>query len=164
MPEQQVTGATGSSTESIEEQRDQRPGARPHLDEQSTTALVAGVITDAKHLITAELESMKIEMKEELSRAKSAVAAAAVGGAVLAMGGLLLMLMLVWGLSAGTSLPLWATHGLVGGVLAIVGIALLLIGRNQITGKDADLWPGESVEEIKKDVAWVKDRVRARNH
>lgn len=146
--------------EPTQEPRDQRA----HLDEQSTSTLIAGVLTDARHLISAELESMKIEVKEELTRAKAAVAAAAVGGGVLAIGGLLLTLMLVYGLAAGTTLPLWATYGLVGGVLAIVGIALLLIGRSQLTGKDADLWPGDSVEDIKKDVAWVKDRVRTRNH
>lgn len=133
------------------------------VNEQSSTELVSGVIGDARHLIAAEIESLKLEIKSELKRAKAALAAAAVGGGVLALGGLLLVLMIAQGLYAGTTLPLWAAYGIVGGVLAVVGIALLLIGRSQIADKDADGWPEESIEEIKQDVKWVKDQARSRS-
>jgi hypothetical protein len=148
----------------IEEPRGEPQPDHEHMDDQSAAGLVTGVIADARHLIGAELESLKLEVKEELARAKNALAVVALGGGVLAVGGLMLVLMLVYGLFAGTGLPLWGSFGIVGGVLAIAGTAMLLIGRKRATSKDADLWPEETLQDMKKDMQWAKDQVRPQSH
>jgi len=47
-----------------------------------------------------------------------------------AVGGLLLLLMLVYLLHALTALPLWSYPGIVGGVLSLSGLLILFRGKN----------------------------------
>ena len=130
--------------------------------DNSTTGLVSGVLADVRHLITAEVESAKLEAKAELKQARNALVAAAMGGGVLGLGALLVMFMLVYGLAEGTSVPLWGSYGIVGGVLVIIGIVLLAVGKVKASDADADGWPEESVEQAKQDAKWLGDETRSR--
>lgn len=112
--------------------------------DEPTTELVSGVLTDMRHLVMAEVEAAKLEARAELKQATKALLAAVIGGGTLAMGGLLVLFMLVYALAEGTAVPLWGSYGIVGGVLVIIGIALLAVGK--VKARDADGWPEESVD------------------
>lgn len=78
-----------------------------------------------------------------------------IGIGVAALGGLLLILMLVHLLHALAGLPLWACDGIVGGLLAISGAVLLLIGKNTIAR--IDVVPPQTMETMKENVRWIKE-------
>lgn len=127
--------------------------------DEPTTELVGGVLADMRHLVSAEVESAKLEARAELKQATKALLAAAIGGGTLAMGALLVLFMLVYALAEGTAVPLWGSYGIVGGVLVIIGIALLAVGK--VKARDADGWPEESVQQAKQDAKWLKDETRS---
>jgi hypothetical protein len=129
----------------------------PSRAEPSLTQLLTGIVDDAKALLRQELALAKYEIREDLRKTKTAMLLLGIGVGVAAIGGLLLILMLVHLLNALTELPLWACYGIVGGVFAIVGGVLLLIGKNTIAR--IDVVPPHTVETMREDVQWFKEQV-----
>jgi hypothetical protein len=99
----------------------------------------------------------KHEIREDLRKTKTAMLSLGIGIGVAAIGGLLLILMLVHLLNALAGLPLWACYGIVGGVFAIMGGVLLLIGKNTIAR--IDVVPQQTVETMKENVQWIREQV-----
>jgi hypothetical protein len=129
----------------------------PSRTEPSLTQLLTGIVDDAKALLRQELALAKYEIREDLRKTRTAMLLLGIGVGVAAIGGLLLILMLVHLLNALTELPLWACYGIVGGVFAIVGGVLLLIGKNTIAR--IDVVPPHTVETMREDVQWFKEQV-----
>jgi hypothetical protein len=98
----------------------------------------------------------KHEIREDLRKTKTAMVSLGIGIGVAAIGGLLLILMLVHLLQALAGLPLWACYGIVGGLFVIVGGVLLLIAKNTIAR--IDVVPQQTVETMKENVQWIKER------
>jgi Putative Actinobacterial Holin-X, holin superfamily III len=82
-----------------------------------------------------------------------------IGIGIAAVGGLLLILMLVHLLHALAALPLWVCYGIVGGLCAAGGIMLLVVGKNKLAS--VHLAPQEAVGTMKENVLWIKTQVRA---
>jgi hypothetical protein len=121
--------------------------------------LLSGIISDMRDLFTQELRLAKLEIGADVRRVKTAVTVLAIGGAILAVGAILLVLMLVHLLDALTDLPLWGAYGIVAGVMLAVGIGVLIAGKNKI--QDVGFMPAETAEAIKEDVGWIKARVKS---
>jgi hypothetical protein len=100
--------------------------------EPGLSSLIRGIFKDAKELVVQGAALAKLEVKDELRKAKSAAIAAGVGVGVAAIGGVLLILMIVHALAAFTVIPLWGSYGIVGGALIIVGGALFAIGKSKV--------------------------------
>lgn len=124
--------------------------------EPSLAQLLTGIINDAKALVRHELALATYEIREDLRKTKTAMLSLGIGIGVAALGGLLLILMLVHLLHALAGLPLWACDGIVGGLLAISGAVLLLIGKNTIAR--IDVVPPQTMETMKENVRWIKER------
>lgn len=96
------------------------------------SALVNGIFRDVKDLVVQGATLAKLEVKDELRKAKSAVIAAGIGLGISALGGVFLILMIVHALAANTDLPLWGSYGVVGGVLIVLGGALFAVGKSKV--------------------------------
>jgi Putative Actinobacterial Holin-X, holin superfamily III len=129
----------------------------PYRAEPSLAQLLTGIVNDAKELWRQELALAKHEIREDLRKTKTAMLSLGIGIGVAAIGGLLLILMLVHLLNALAGLPLWACYGIVGGVFAIMGGVLLLIGKNTIAR--IDVVPQQTVETMKENVQWIREQV-----
>jgi hypothetical protein len=92
-----------------------------HTSEPSLASLVSGIMNDAKDLLVQEWTMTKLEVQDELRKAKTAAIALGIGIGVVTVGGMLLMLMLVQVLVAFTEIPLWQCYGLVGSGLVGLG-------------------------------------------
>jgi len=121
----------------------------------SLGALLGGLLKNAKDLLGLELTLAKLEGQEELRHIKTGALALGIGLGVAAVGGLLLILMLVHVLAAYTALPLWGCYGIVGGVLGLLGAVFLAMGKHQVA--DIDVMP-QSVETMKENVQWLKEQ------
>jgi len=124
--------------------------------EPSLAQLLTGIANDAKELLRQELALAKHEVREDLRKTKTAMLSLGIGVGVAAIGGLLLILMLVHLLNALAGLPLWACYGIVGGLFLIMGGVLLLIAKHTIAR--IDVVPPQTVETMKENVQWIKER------
>jgi uncharacterized membrane protein len=122
----------------------------------SLASLVGGIINDAKDLLLHEFTMAKLEMKDELNKTKTAAVSLAIGAGISAVGGLLLILMLVHLLAALTPIPLWGSYGIVGAVLLLVGVILLISGKR--TAEQVDVVPPRTVATLKENAQWLKEQ------
>jgi len=128
----------------------------PYNSEPTLAQLVSELVSDAKQLLRQEVALAKHEIQEEIRKTKVAVVSLGAGIGIAALGGLLLIIMLVHLLNALTELPLWACYGIVGGICALVGIVLLYLGKKQMTR--IDMVPQQTVETMRENVRWIKEK------
>jgi putative superfamily III holin-X len=128
----------------------------PYQSELSLAQLLTGIVNDAKELMRQELALAKHEIREDLRKTTTSMLSLGVGIGVAAIGGLLLILMLVHLLNALAGLPLWACYGIVGGLFLIMGGVLLLIAKNTIAR--IDVMPPQTVETMQENVQWIRER------
>lgn len=124
--------------------------------ESSLAALVGGIINDAKDLLLHEFVMAKLEVQDELRKTKTAAISLGIGAGIAAIGGLLLIIMLVHLLDALTDIPLWGCYGIVGGVLLVIGLILLVSAKK--TAEKIDVVPQRTVETLKENAQWIKDQ------
>ena len=122
----------------------------------SMAQLISGIVGDAQELVRKEIALARQEVREELGAAKNAAIKLGIAGAVLAVGGLLVVLAIAKGIADALDWPAWAGYALVGVVLAIVGGVLFAAGQRQI--KNVHPVPERTVETMKENVEWIKDR------
>jgi hypothetical protein len=128
----------------------------PRLSEPSLSSLVGGIINDFQSLMKQEVALARREIADELRKAKQAAISLGIGVGVLAIGGLLLIFMLVHLLSwAVPAIPLWACYGIIGGLLILAGGALLL--RAKAKAEDIHVVPERTAETMKENLKWIKN-------
>jgi len=122
----------------------------------SVAQLLSGIVGDAQELVRKEIALARQEIREELDAAKSAGIKLGIAGGVLAVGGLLLVLAIAQGIADLFNWPTWAGYALVGVLLAIAGGILFSAAQRQI--KEIRPMPERTVETMKENVEWIKDR------
>lgn len=130
----------------------------PYNSEPTLTQLMSGLVSDTKLLLRQELALAKHEIQEEVRKTKTALACLGAGIGIAAIGGLLFIVMLVHLLNALTEWPLWICYGIVAGICLIAGAALLYGGKKQISA--IEVVPQQTVETIKENVRWIKDKAK----
>ena len=124
--------------------------------DSSMAQLISGIVGDAQDLVRKEIALARQEVREELDAAKSAGIKLGVATAVLAVGGLLVVLAVAQGIADLLDWPAWAGYALVGVVLAIAGGILFSAAQRQI--KNINPVPERTLETMKENVEWIKDR------
>lgn len=124
--------------------------------DSSMAQLISGIVGDAQDLVRKEIALARQEVREELDAAKSAGIKLGIAGAVLTVGGLLVVLAVAQGIADLFDWPAWAGYALVGVVLAIVGGILFSAAQRQI--KNIHPVPERTLETMKENVEWIKDR------
>lgn len=132
------------------------PNASHPSAEPSLASLIGGIINDARDILLKEFTMAKLEVRDELRKAKTAAVSLGIGISISVVGGLLLILMLVHLLHALADLPLWGCYGIVGGVLLAVGLFALYTGKK--TAEKIEIVPQETVETLKENAKWIKDQ------
>jgi hypothetical protein len=125
--------------------------------EPTLAQLLTGLMQDAQTLLRQEMALATHELRVELRNTIRAVMFLGIGIGIAAIGGWLLILMLVHLLQALTALPLWACYGIVGGLLAAGGIVLLVLGKRKLAR--LHLVPQQTVETMQENVQWIKSQV-----
>ena len=126
-------------------------------DERSLGELFGDLARDMGVLVRQEVQLATTEMTHKASRAAQEVGTIVVGGLV-AYAGLLAILasVIVWLAAAG--LGWWQAALLVGVIVAVIGG--LLVQRGLAALKHADLAPRKTMETLKEDTQWAKDRMK----
>jgi len=124
-------------------------------EDRSLGDLFADLSRQTTTLIRQEIELAKTEMTAKASRLGKDVASLGAGAAVAYAG----FLAIVYGVIVllGTVLGnLWLSALIVGAILAGVGFFLIQNGRQALQRED--LTPRRTIESLKEDAEWAKDR------
>lgn len=100
----------------------------PSDDRPTLGALVATMTRELSLLIRGEIDLVKAELRRSAQNGARGGGLLAAAGVLLAMVWLLLTFGAVYGLAAGTGLPLWASFLIVGGVYLVIAAVLAFIG------------------------------------
>jgi hypothetical protein len=123
--------------------------------EPGIASLVSGIVSDGQRLVEQQLELLRREIGYEIRRVRNAAISMAIGAGITALGGLLLIGMVVHLLNAYTDLPLWACYGIVGGALGAIGALLLYFGGMEVADSHL-IAPPQTTAALKENVEWLK--------
>jgi hypothetical protein len=126
-----------------------------HEEEPGIASLVGGIADDVQHLLTQQVTLLRREIGVEIRRAKSAAITLAIGAGLATVGGLLLLMMVVYFLNTYTAIPHWGCYGLVCGVPLGTGALLLYLGGREAADVHL-LAPPQTIEALKENVTWLK--------
>lgn len=125
---------------------------------ESIPDLIRGTIRDGLGLVRDEIFLARTELREEITRVKSAlimiVAAATVG--VLAV--VMLLDMAAWGVVYAFDWPTWAGFAIVALPLVIITAVLAVMGRSLLT---RDRIMPKSVDTLKENAEWIRARTQS---
>lgn len=98
-----------------------RTDTRNGSSQPSMTTLVSGILTDVQQLLAQQTRLLRLEIREDLRKARTGALFLGAGLSVVAVGGLLLCVMLPLLLHWLTQWPEWICFGIVGILLLFVG-------------------------------------------
>ena len=127
-------------------------------NQQSISSLVSGILRDASELISKEIMAARLEMKEELTKAKATAVLMGMAAVCLLLGAIVLLFAVVYLLDEYTELKLWACYAIVSGVLLLSGVGILLAGKKR--AEQTNLVPTTTIENAKEDARWITRSVK----
>lgn len=125
-------------------------------DDRSLGELFGDLVRETGILVRQEVQLAKAELSRNAAEAGKGVASLVVGGAVVYAGFLALIAAAILALGQA-GLPWWLSALVVGLVVAAVGA--LLISRARAALRGANLVPTQTVETLKEDREWAKERI-----
>ena len=127
----------------------------------SIGSLVRGVLMDLRQLLREEIALARVEIREQAGRAKLAAASLGAGVVALAFGGTFLLIALAVGIADLLNWPVWIGFLAVALLLGIGGLVLLSAGRRRLRSVHAV--PEETVDTLKENSEWLKNRLSSAN-
>lgn len=124
--------------------------------EFSVARLMGEMVADAQHLFRKEIELARHEFQVEIRKAMQGFISLGIGAVVTTIGSLFLLLMVVHLLVDLFTIEIWLSYLIVGGLLALIGVVLLQVGRSRV--QQIDPTPHETVDSVRKDVQWIKEQ------
>jgi VIT1/CCC1 family predicted Fe2+/Mn2+ transporter len=126
-------------------------------DERSLGQLFGDLSRQLSTLVRQEIDLARTEVTTKASAATRDAALVGVGGA-LAYAGLLVLLGAAVLLLVEVGLDPWLAALIVGVVVAAIGGFLAMRGRDGL--QNADLAPKRTIETLKDDADWAKERIK----
>ncbi len=122
--------------------------------DESISGLVSGVLNDARELFRQEAALVRAEVKQEIANARSAAIKLGVALGALVLAGLFILTALAQAVADVFNLDIWAGFGIVGLLLAIVGLIAFLLARSNL--RKAGPIPERTVKTMKENAEWLK--------
>lgn len=119
--------------------------------------LLGGLVGDARTLLRQELQLLRDEFFSETAKIRQAAISIGVGIGCAMIGGLFAIIMLVHVLHQYAHLPLWASYGLIGVILLVVGAVLLIKAKQSL--QNFNLMPRRTLHSMKEDAQWIKEQI-----
>lgn len=126
----------------------------PYDHTESLGTLIKSLASDGQTLIRQEVDLARTELTDSAISLAKGSAFVAVGLIFAALGGLVLLVFAILGLGALLDGRYWLSTLIVGGVLALIGIVLLLIGKRGMANDS--LKPDRSLETLQETSSWAR--------
>jgi hypothetical protein len=133
----------------------------PDVDEprvrsgRPVAALLSDLAGETSMLVRQEIALFKAELNENLARIGLGAGALAAGGVIAFSGWLALLAAAILGLSH--VLAPWLSALIIGGFVLAIGVGLALFGKSRL--KADALVPRRTLNSLREDEAWIRDRV-----
>ncbi|HEU5013320.1 MAG TPA: phage holin family protein [Roseiflexaceae bacterium] len=124
--------------------------------EPSMTQLLEEVSSDLQTLVKQEIALARAELYERFDDAREIGIAFALGGGLLAVGGLLLVLMLAQAIADLFDWPEWAGYAVLGTLFTVVGAIRVYAAQQQ--ARSTEFLPQQTLESVKRDVEAITNR------
>ena len=127
--------------------------------EPTLTELVSGIADDAQRLIAQQYQMLRAEVKEDLRRTKAALAYMGFGIFATLIGAVFLVVALPHLINDAMDVVQtrpWVGWAIIGGVMLVVGIIGLLVGRG-IFKKNNPL-PDKTLNALEENLSWIANR------
>jgi uncharacterized membrane protein YqjE len=135
--------------------RQQLPAPSP-AREPTLTDLVQGIAEDAQRLMKQQYQMLRAEVRDDIRRTKSALAYMGAGIAATLIGAIFLVVALPLLINWAFDLAPWAGWAIMGGVMLVLGIIGLLLGR-RIFQKNNPL-PDKTLNALEENLSWIANR------
>jgi hypothetical protein len=119
--------------------------------------LLGGLIGDVRTLFRQELRLLRDEVLFEIAKIRQGVVAIGMGIGFTIIGGVFALFMLAHVLHEFLALPLWASYGLIGGILLAIGAALLVKAKQAL--ESFHVMPRRTLHSMKENAQWIKDQI-----
>lgn len=127
------------------------------VPQDSIRGLVRGILGDIRTLIREEIALARVEMREQVGRARTAAVSFGIAAGALAFGGIFLLIAIAMGIANLLNWPTWTGFLIVAVLLSIVGVVTLSSGRKQI--RTVHAVPEETVTTLKENSEWIAKRL-----
>lgn len=131
---------------------------RPHMDLKHAPSLMVTALQQFSRLMQDEVALAKAEVSRNVSRAGAGLAMIGVA-ALLALTALNVLAGALVAFLATTGITVGAAALLVGGVLLVVAVVLVMVGKSRLTA-DA-VAPTRAAENLKSDLDTMKEHTHA---
>jgi hypothetical protein len=121
-------------------------------DQQSTTALLTGILNDAQELFRQQVTLVRTEIREDFRKTKKAAVPMGIG-LWLALLGTALLSVTVALLLETAGLPAWASFAVVGVAVFLVGGGLFYAGKKKL--ESFNPLPDESAKALEENLQWL---------
>jgi len=121
------------------------------------SSVLSQIISEVAYLVQTEIRLARAEMSEKFG--KMASAGTMIGaGALLLLAGFIVLLFAIVRWLAVAGIPEEWGFLIVGGIIAVVGLALAMAGSSSL--KHADLTPDKTVAQMRADYSVIKEQVK----
>ena len=124
--------------------------------ERSIAAVLTDIVGNLQQIIRAEVRLAKVEVREEVGKAKRGAMFMAAGGLLLTLALGAALLSAIYALA--TIWPAWAAALAVSGMTAVIGGLVLGAGMKQF--REVSLAPPRTVATVQENIQWAKTRTR----
>lgn len=131
------------------------PRLRSVGSEASVPTLIRQLAEDATSLVSKEVRLAKAEVYQNINQVKQGLVSLASGALVLYAGILVLLFAAVFGLA--TVMQLWLSALIVGGIVSIIGFALLGAAKKKMEASELSL--DHTMESLKEDKRATKGAI-----
>ncbi|MFO0801206.1 MAG: phage holin family protein [Gemmataceae bacterium] len=128
------------------------PAPAPAAPQGTVTELVSGIIGDVQKLARQQLDMLKAEIREDMSRTKRAMVYGGLSVALLTVGGVALIFGLVYLLRDAGHLPEWGAWLLFAGLGTAGGLALGVVARNMF--ESFNPLPDKTFNALQENLTW----------
>jgi len=133
--------------------REDIDGAEPIDADLSLGELLSRLTDDFGDLVTTQVQLARVEIKDEVARAGRGAGMLGGGGVAAHLALLLLSMAAAWGL-AEVMAPGWAFL-IIGAIWAVVPAALVMAGRNRLSGIEPI---PQTRTSVKEDIQWARQQ------
>ena len=131
--------------------------AEPQIYEESLGTLLRGIMTDLRTLVREEVALARVEIRQQVGRARTAAVSFGMAAAALLFGGIFLLIAIALGIADMFDWPAWAGFGVTAVLLSLIGFVALSAGRKQMAQVHAV--PQETVTTLKENSEWIAKRL-----
>jgi hypothetical protein len=123
----------------------------------SIPGLLRGILHDIRTLMSEEIAMARLEVQEQVGRARTAAISFGIAAVALLFGGAFLLVALATAIADLLSWPIWAGFLIVAVLMSIIGGVTLMTGRKKLHAVSA--LPEQTISSLKENAEWISRRL-----